>query len=224
MPAYLGERLRHRLVRLWGRLTGAKRRARAAAQAEFRAAVAALGPGDLAIDLGANLGDVSAVLVETGAEVIAFEPDPHAFARLSHRLGGRANARLINAAAGDRAGVLPLYRHRGFERAPDRRSLASSLLADHAEVGDAPAAQVEVHDFAAFVAGLGRDVALVKIDIEGAEVALMEALLSSPAAAQIGRIFVETHERALPGLAARTRALKARTRGMARPAVNWDWH
>ena len=50
------------------------------------------------------------------------------------------------------------------------------------------------------------------------------ALLASPAAARIGRIFVETHERALPGLAARTRALKARTRGLARPAVNWDWH
>jgi FkbM family methyltransferase len=224
MPDYLGERLRHRLGRLWARLTGAKRRARAALQAEFRAAVAALGPGDLAIDLGANLGDVSAVLAATGAEVIAFEPDPYAFGRLAERLGKLANVRLMNAAAGDRAGVMPLYRHRGFDRAPDRRSLASSLLADHADVGKAPAAQVEVHDFAAFVAGLGRDVALVKIDIEGAEVALMEALLAHPAAARIGRIFVETHERALPGLAARTRALKARTRGLVRPTVNWDWH
>ena len=222
--AHLAERVRFRLSRLWARLTGAKGRARGAAQARFRAAVAALGPGDLAIDLGANLGDVSAVLAATGAEVIAFEPDPYAFGRLSERLGGLANVRLMNAAAGDRAGVLPLYRHRDFDRAPERRSLASSLMADHAEVGAGPAAQVEVLDFAAFVAGLGRDVALVKIDIEGAEVALMEALLASPAAARIGLILVETHERALPGLAARTRALRARTRGQVRPEVNWDWH
>lgn len=222
--AHLGERLRHRLGRLLARLTGSKRRARRGAQAEFRAAVAALGPGDLAIDLGANLGDVSAVLAASGADVIAFEPDPFSFARLRERLGATATVTLLNAAAGDRAGVLPLYRHKGFDRAPERRSLASSLIADHAEVGGEPAARVEVHDFAAFVLGLGRDVAVVKIDIEGAEVALMEALLDSPAAARIGRIFVETHERALPGLAARTRALKARTRGQVQPRVNWDWH
>jgi FkbM family methyltransferase len=222
--AHLAERVRFRLSRLWARLTGAKGRARAAAQARFRAVVAGLGPGDLVIDLGANLGDVSATLAATGAEVIAFEPDPYAFGRLADRLGGMANVRLMNAAAGDRAGVLPLFRHRGFEAAPERRSLASSLLADHAEVGGEPAARVEVVDFPAFVAGLDRDVALVKIDIEGAEVALMEALLDHPAAARIGLIVVETHERALPGLAARTRGLRARTRGQTRPEVNWDWH
>lgn len=222
--AHLAERVRFRLSRLWARLTGAKRRARGAAQARFRAVVAGLGPGDLVIDLGANLGDVSATLAATGAEVIAFEPDPFAFGRLAERLGGMANVRLVNAAAGDRAGVLPLFRHRGFEAAPERRSLASSLLADHAEVGGEPAARVEVVDFPAFVAGLDRDVALVKIDIEGAEVALMEVLLDHPAAARIGLIVVETHERALPGLAARTRVLRARTRGQVRPEVNWDWH
>lgn len=224
MP-FLLERIRHRLTRALARLTGAKRRARATAQAEFSAAVAALGPGDMAIDLGANLGEVTARLSATGAQVVAFEPDPHAFARLSDRMRGVGAVRLMPAAAGARAGRLPLYRHHGFDHAPDRRSLASTLLADHADAGATPAAQVEVVDFPSFLRGLGRDVALIKIDIEGAEVELMEALLADPAlAARVGRIFVETHERALPGLAARTRALRARTQGLARPRVNWDWH
>jgi len=221
---HLAERLRTRLSRFWRRLSGAKTRDRSAAQAQFQAIVARLTPEDLVIDLGANMGDVTETLARTGARTIAFEPDPFAFGKLSKRLGGLPNVELINAAAGAEAGRLGLYRHSDFERDPEKRSLASSLLSEHAEVGGAPATEVEVVDFAAFVAGLEQPVTLLKIDIEGAEVALMEALLDHPASAQIGAIFVETHERALPGLAARTRKLKARTEGKTRPQVNWHWH
>lgn len=221
---HLVERVRTRLSRFWRRLSGAKKRDRSAAQAQFHAIVGRLSSADLVIDLGANMGDVTETLARTGARTIAFEPDPFAFGKLSERLGHLPNVELINAAAGAEAGRLGLYRHAEFERDPEKRSLASSLLADHAEVGGAPATDVEVIDFAGFVAGLEQPVALLKVDIEGAEVALMEALLDHPASARIDAIFVETHERALPGLAARTRKLKARTEGRTRPLVNWHWH
>jgi len=47
-----------------------------------------LGPGDLFVDVGANVGSYSMWAAELGAEVVAFEPDAGARARL------RANARL----------------------------------------------------------------------------------------------------------------------------------
>ena len=46
----------------------------------FGSVAGMLKPGDLAIDCGANAGDISARLLERGAEVIAFDPEPWAVA------------------------------------------------------------------------------------------------------------------------------------------------
>ncbi len=218
------ETLKTELLYLWSKLTGAKNRNRKAAFADFDAAVARLGPGDLVIDLGANAGVFTQRFADTGADVIAFEPDPHAFALLTARVGARPNVRLIPAAAGARADMLKLYRRTDFDASPDARTTSSSLFADKHKMDEGKAVQVEVMDFPAFLADLNRDVALLKIDIEGAEVPLMEALLTSPALSRVNRMFIESHERVVRSLAGRTRALKARTRGMTRPVINWDWH
>ncbi|TMV53643.1 FkbM family methyltransferase, partial [Thioclava sp. BHET1] len=58
---------------------------------------AMLRPGDLAIDCGANMGVVTAVLAETGAEVVSFEPDPFAFEQLQLRFGDHSRVTLIQA-------------------------------------------------------------------------------------------------------------------------------
>jgi FkbM family methyltransferase len=217
------ERVRLEAGHLAARLSGAKARRRRAAFAGFDAALAALRPGDLAVDLGANVGLFTARMAATGADVVAFEPDPHAFAQLQARVGGLANVTLHQAAAGDRAGTVTLHRHRDFAAAPDRHSTSSSILGDKRGLGD-QGVPVPLIDFPAWAAAQDRDIALIKIDIEGAEVALMEALLAHPVAGRIGRVFVETHERGLIALAPRTRALKARAAGMTAPRVNWDWH
>ena len=217
-------RIKREAAHLWRKLTGQKTRERKAAFASFDAAVAALRPGDLAIDLGANAGLFTEPMAQSGADVIAFEPDPHAFALLQQRVGNRPNATLIAAAAGAEAGQFQLYRHRDFATEPDRRTTSSSLIADKRNVDPAQAITVEVKDFTAFLRDLNRDVALLKIDIEGAEVALLERLLADPVSGRIGHIFVETHERMLPGLALRTQTLKAKAKGRAKPVINWDWH
>ncbi|MBU2983465.1 FkbM family methyltransferase [Lentibacter algarum] len=205
------------------KLTGEKARARARADAGFEAALATLKAGDLAIDLGANAGIFTEKMAATGADVIAFEPDPHAFETLSKRVGGLKNVRLINAAAAETSGVMKLYRHVNFADAPERHSTGSSLVAGKARTSEAMTVEVEVVDFPAFLLETSRPVALLKVDIEGAEVALIETLLASPAGALVQKMFVETHERVLPQLAARTRALKQQTRGSIAPEINWDW-
>lgn len=85
-------------------------------------------------------------------------------------------------------------------------------------------ARVAVRDVPACLRALDSDVALLKIDIEGAEVALLEALLDDPVAQRIDHIFVETHETKLPpDLARRSRALRRRVAGMTHPRVDMDW-
>jgi FkbM family methyltransferase len=212
------------LASVWRRITGAKARARAQAEAGFDAALAALRPGDLAIDLGANVGLFTARMAATGADVVAFEPDPHAFALLSDRVGAMPNVTLIAAAAGDAAGTLTLFRHRDFAAGPDRRTTSSSIVAGKRNMDETAGVQVEVIDFAAWLATQNRPVALLKIDIEGAEVALLERLLATPQADLVMQAFVETHERVIPHLRTRTAALKVLAARRTRPAINWDWH
>ncbi len=216
--------LRAALRYRWYSWSGQKAAAQKAAQDAFDAVCARLGPGDLAVDLGANQGLFTQKLAATGADVVAFEPDPHAFEALTARMAGQAQVDCRNAAAAAQAGVMTLYRTAHFDRNPDRHSTSSSLLAENRNVDKANGFDVEVVDFVDFLVSLDRDVALIKVDIEGAEVDLMEALLDHPVASRVGHIFVETHERANPSLAVRTSALKARTAGQGQPAVNWDWH
>jgi len=212
--------LRH----FWDRLSLARARRQRAAKAEFAAALARLGPGDIAIDLGANAGEFTVPMARTGARVHAFEPDPHALSLLCKAVAGYPNVSVVAAAAGDHDGTSRLYRAAGFAREPDRRSKSSSLFADKRNVGPADAVEIEVRDFIGFLRGLDGPVALVKMDIEGAEVQVLEALLGSDQAERVDAIFVETHERGLPALAGRIRALKERSRSLGRPRINWDWH
>lgn len=218
------ERLRLEARSIWRRLTGAKRRARAQAMLQFDQALADLRPGDIAIDLGANLGLFTSRMAATGARVFAFEPDPHALSRLRVAVSGMENVTLIPAAAGVQDGSIRLFRHRDFDTDPDRRSTGSSVIEGKRHMREDQAVEVELRDFLRFLRELDAPVKLLKIDIEGAEVPLLEALLTQPEAERIDRIFVETHERVLPSLAARTRALKALAATRARPVINWDWH
>ena len=218
------QRLTQEAAHVWARLSGQTRRAQRSAKREFSSVLSRLTSDDVAVDLGANAGEFTGPMADTGAHVHAFEPDPHAYEILRKSHGHRPNVTLIKAAAGLADGTARLYRSSVFEKQPDRRSKSSSLFAEKHNVDDRNAVTVEVLDFLAFIDRLNRPIALIKMDIEGGEVPLMEALLSSPQAARIGHVFVETHERGLPHLARRTATLKAATASLTSPRVNWDWH
>lgn len=212
--------LRH----IWSKLSGQRARAQKRAKHSFQAALGRMGPGDVAVDLGANVGEFTVPMAATGAQVYAFEPDPHALTLLRKAVSGFNNVTLVPAAAGVTDGQAALYRKDGFDKEPDRATKSSSLFAQKSNVDPASAVEIQVIDLARFLAELGRPVALIKMDIEGGEVDVMETLLDSPLCQQIAEIYVETHERKLPDLAQRTAHLRVRTQTLSQPRVNWDWH
>jgi len=152
-----------------------------------------LRPGALVVDLGANVGRTVRLFAARGARVDAFEPSPDAFAMLVRATAGLPRVTLHRAAVGDADGEAQLFLHTGY-RADDFDHLeSSSLIADKGNVDAAHAVTVAVRDVAGVVAALGEPVDFMKIDVEGAEYAILRRLIESGAIDRVARVAVETH-------------------------------
>ena len=162
-----------------------------------------LRPGMTVVDAGANVGQysllASAAVGPTG-RVHAFEPVPETFARLERHVAASCatNVVLRRAALWREAGVLRL-------RLPDGMTDNSGSFAVDAD-GEITSAAVRLDDLVRD-ASIG-PVGLVKMDIEGAEVAALEGM-----AGMLARdrpiLLLEVHRAALGRLGAAPRDLWA---------------
>ena len=155
--------------------------------------------GNLCVDLGANVGDITRRMALTGADVISFEPDPGAFAALQTASHDLPNITLVHKAAGHQPDSLLL--HRSAKWSPDNPSgntQGSSLVHRDENADDVNSIRVEVVDIIAYLEALDRDIRILKMDIEGAEWDILTRLMEHPILSRIDCIFVETHERKDP--------------------------
>ncbi|MEO0666321.1 MAG: FkbM family methyltransferase [Pseudomonadota bacterium] len=191
----------------------------------FGAVLADTGAGDLCIDLGANVGDITRQMAATGAEVICFEPDPAAFAMLQANTADLTGVTLHQKAASTQDTRMILRRSANWE---DDNALphtvASPIMRDDKDMSEALGVMVDVVDLPAFLASLDRDIRILKMDIEGAEWDVLETLLDHPVLARIDCIFVETHERYDPVRCIPLfERLQDRAEALARPYINLYW-
>lgn len=199
----------------------------ARAEGMLAGVVAMLRPGDVVVDCGANRGDVTAQLAASGAVVHAFEPDPYNLEKLRERFAGVANVTLHAAAVGTAAGTIRLMRAANWEADPELASVKSTVVAGGQNIAEGEGIEVALIDFPAFLRGLigahGR-VAFVKMDIEGAELDLLSALLEARLFDDIQLTVAETHERKFKELRPRFAALRAAVAEAYPPTrVNLDW-
>lgn len=181
--------------------------------------------GMLAIDLGANVGEYTLLMAQKASEVIAFEPDPWTVEQLRSAVGGRANVSVMEAAAGTRDGTIQFFRHADFDADRVLKSQSGTIYAEKDNVDGTVAIDVTEIDFLAYLRGLDRDVGVLKMDIEGAEVDLLEQLLEAPdVLGRIQYIFAETHEDKIPGHEPRVEALRKRASELQSPVINLNWH
>jgi FkbM family methyltransferase len=137
-----------------------------------------VGAGDLAFDIGAHAGNRTRALVALGCRVVAVEPQPD-FARLLRLLFGREPAvTVIEAVAGAATGEADLAVSR---RTPTVTTMAEDWRAERsrdpgfAGVRWDEVLRVPVTTLDALIARFGRP-AFVKIDVEGAEPAVLAGL------------------------------------------------
>ncbi|MEM1050687.1 MAG: FkbM family methyltransferase [Pseudomonadota bacterium] len=193
---------------------------------DFAAELARLTPSSVVIDLGANVGKVTQQLAQYAGTVHAFEPEPWAHSQLLEATKGLSNVVVHQAAAGIKDGVIEFKRDPDFELRPEIHSqgtsIYNSMLWDDSQ--EAEVFQADIIDLRRFIRDLGCRVELIKIDIEGSEVNLLEGLVGTSEWDMIDAVFVETHECQILELRDRTARLRQRLSGVKSPRVYLDWH
>ena len=173
------------------------------------------GPRDLVFDVGAHAGNRTRALAALGCRVVALEPQPD-FARLLRLLFGRhPRVSVVEAAVGDRAGVATLSIS---DRTPTMTTLATAWRTARERdpvftgVRWNRNIDVEVVTLDALVARFGPP-AFVKIDVEGAEPAVLAGLTRPVAALSFEY---------LPGTLDYTRLCVDRLRALGTYRYNWS--
>lgn len=208
----------------------AARRARrqlklAGAEGIMRGLRAGLGPGCICVDCGAHYGTVTTELAATGATVHAFEPDPHSWGELTKNCGQLENVTLHNAAVATEAGELTLYRNEKFETDRAVGSTGSTILAENVQAKDDDTHKVPAIDLPAFLSGLldsHGSINFLKMDIEGAELPILEKLVEGDILTRINLTAVETHRWLFPDW--RERYARLYEVASARPELNLYLH
>lgn len=168
----------------------------------FDRIVATLDKDSVVLDIGANLGEYTERLAKTGAHVHSFEPEPFLFSELEKRFADVPNVTLHNAAIAAKAGTVELWLETGRDKDP-RTHQSHSIVPGGAFTAEGKTVSVTCIDFFDFIGGLDRKPALIKMDIEGAEVEILERLIAENQVDKIAPLFVETHERQFPELGRR---------------------
>lgn len=158
------------LPRFWYRACRARWRDQ---RAEIRALVAAIGPGDVAADVGANKGAYLPWLSRAagpGGRVAAFEPQPDLAAYLA-RVGGAAGLSNVSVEArgvSEKSGVLRL-------RVPGAAGPSPGATFEAAVAAQAAGRDVEVPVVALddYFSGERRRIAALKVDVEGHELSVL---------------------------------------------------
>jgi FkbM family methyltransferase len=168
------------LVRAFRKLSGARYEQR------FDAALlAAVRPGDIVWDIGANEGlytEKFAQRVEPSGHVVAFEPSPRNVALLRTRFTGSNRVTIYPVALADRAGTATFYANGSSNGTTDSLVERAAGAIPH---------QVEVRSGDEFLLRFPPNV--IKIDVEGFEPEVLRGLREVLVSPALRSVLIEVH-------------------------------
>lgn len=192
----------------------------------MRGLLAALRPDSVCVDCGAHYGEEAELLGPTGATVHCFEPDPHSVEILRAKVGHLPNVHIHEAAVAAQEGELKLFRNSTFEKDEEAGSSGSTVVQGNVIADEEHAHIVKAIDFVQFIKGLiekhGR-VDFLKMDIEGAEVEVLEAMIAADVLKHIKLTVVEHHSWLFPEMKARYAALHDISNSQPELNLFLDW-
>ena len=189
---------------------------------EFNKALSNLNKGLYVISCGANVGEFTKLFLEKGFIVDAFEPDPIAINELKKKYKKNKNFNLFQSAVGLKDNTQKLFRYRKFDENDPYSTQGSSLL-DYRSGTNKPFVEIKVIDFINHIKKQKKEISLLKMDIEGSEIEILNKIIDLNMHDKIKYIFVETHERFSHKLGLETAKLKLRIKNLNINNINLDW-
>ena len=143
-------------------------------RSEFAALASLTEPGTLILDVGANIGYVSAVLATVpAAQVYSYEPDADNFACLAHTVGRRPNVVVQRIAIGAEDGDALLQEV--FDHGVKQHALSRVRTAGSQSSGT----RVLVRSIDSLRASMNGQIGLIKLDVEGGECDVLRGMMTS---------------------------------------------
>lgn len=157
--------------------------------------LAKLPKGGCVVDVGANVGDYSQIILDLYPEVtlFAFEPHPKTFAQLNSNIKARERFVAINSALGSETGELSLYDY-GENDGSAHASVYKEVI-EGIHHGRAVEHRVPILCLDDFLLERGiQSVALLKIDTEGHELDVLKGSASYISEGKVAAIHFEFNE------------------------------
>jgi FkbM family methyltransferase len=191
---------------------------------DFLRSLNELDDSSVCIDLGANIGDISAIIASRGAKVYAFEPNSSAFLQLKKKSKAFPNIKPLNVAAGVTYKTSKLYLHSNNQgKNTIELSSSSSLIKSKPNNSDYNFENIEEINFSEFLSDF-KKIDILKIDIEGYEIELINHLIDNNSLDIIKKIFIETHYHKWPELKQPTLDLIQRVENLGlTEKINFGW-
>jgi FkbM family methyltransferase len=184
-------------------------------------------PGDLVIDCGANVGDISALFAVHGAAVIAYEPNIYAYKHLQNRFLNYKNVTCFQAGVYTEDSTKKLFLHENSKQNPLKYSTGCSIIEQKNNVDTNNSIDIKLVDLSRIIKQINnsysKGVHVLKIDIEGAECDLIEKLMDEGLLRDIPYVFVETHEQKIPFLLEKTKKMLRRAQDLDLNNINFNW-
>ena len=146
-----------------------------------------VGPGTLFVDAGAHVGFYSVLADRAGADVVALEPDPYNLAALRRNLRG-TRAEVLGSAVSDSVGAASFHLS---------SSTTGSSLVERGDIEMTSSVPVQTTTVDALVAGRSFDRLVLKVDVEGAEPAVLVGARQALRDAAHATVIAEVHPNAL---------------------------
>lgn len=187
-----------------------------------------LSSNSVCIDCGANVGRISELFAKSGARVYSFEPNPLCLKILKRRVKKYPNVEVIEKGVLDKACPRKLYHSDLTDADREFFSQSSSICVTKDNVNTENFIEIECVDLCSFIKDLITklkisSIDILKIDVEGAEFAILEKMIEDGLYKKIKYILVETHDETIPEIQEKAKKVRELIISNDIKNINLDW-